>query len=176
MRRDSAGDDFPAASAPCVRDCNRPAPQGNRRGAKVRAPRLLELETTAVEAGEPLKRGAHQKLRQWAEFLEHLKRGPLGELISATPSFIPPLNTKRAAPPNATRQDRPQRGQPVARTRDARQRPPLRACEPKHVANHGSNRANGAAMKYSNSCVCCVHGDSATATARSFKLKALKTR
>ena len=57
VRRDSAGDDFPAASAPCVRDCNRPAPQGNRRGAKVRAPRLLELETTAVEAGEPLEEG-----------------------------------------------------------------------------------------------------------------------
>jgi hypothetical protein len=27
-----------------------------------------------------LKKGAHQKLRQLAEFLEHLKRGPHGEL------------------------------------------------------------------------------------------------
>ena len=63
-RRDSTGDDFPAASAPCVRDCNRPAPQGTGAGRKCgpQGDYCLKLETTAVEAGEPLKRGSHQKL------------------------------------------------------------------------------------------------------------------
>jgi hypothetical protein len=63
----------------------------------------LKLETTAVEAGEPLKRGAHQKLRQLAEFLEHLKRGPHGELTRQRHHLFrrstqkgPPLPMRRA--------------------------------------------------------------------------------